>query len=42
MLIESYEMRILHIYPAQFPIKMYGGTPRITQWLALEQAKMGH
>lgn len=35
-------MKILHFYPARFPVTMYGGTPRITQWLAREQAKAGH
>jgi glycosyltransferase involved in cell wall biosynthesis len=35
-------MRILHFYPALFPIKMYGGTPRVVQWLMKEQVKMGH
>ncbi|HHE65073.1 MAG TPA: glycosyltransferase family 4 protein [Bacteroidetes bacterium] len=35
-------MKILYYYPARFPITMYGGTPRVIQWLISELKKREH
>lgn len=34
-------MKILYYYPARFPVTMYGGTPRVIQWLISEMASLG-
>ena len=35
-------MKILYYYPSHFPVKMYGGTPRVVQWLTREMVNLGH
>jgi hypothetical protein len=35
-------MRIVHVIPSRLPALLYGGTERVTWWLAREQAARGH
>lgn len=35
-------MKILYYYPATFPVRMYGGSQRVIQWLIPEMIRRGH